>query len=200
MTELFRITKPCSPILLMTGRQYQHRAILAAEDSGFVLKDTIYWDKTKAPLRAQRVKCVIEARGGSSISESHRLGNLAPRIEPIVYLFKPYPIGATVTDQYINTGLGCFDSSVLCENLVVANSHIKNRLHETEKPLSLFEILVELVTNKGHSVIDPFMGSGTTGVACANTGRKFIGIEMDTGYYEIAEKRIAEAYAKAQQA
>lgn len=117
-----------------------------------------------------------------------------------MYLFKPYPIGATVTDQYINTGLGCFDSSVLCENLVVANSHIKNRLHETEKPLSLFEILVELVTNKGHSVIDPFMGSGTTGVACANTGRKFIGIEMDTGYYEIAEKRIAEAYAKAQQA
>lgn len=47
MTELFRITKPCSPILLMTGRQYQHHATLAAEDSGFVLKDTIYWDKTK---------------------------------------------------------------------------------------------------------------------------------------------------------
>lgn len=62
------------------------------------------------------------------------------------------------------------------------------------------EYLIRTYTNEGEVVLDNTMGSGTTGVACANTGRKFIGIERDTGYYEIAEKRIAEAYAKAQQA
>jgi hypothetical protein len=68
--------------------------------------------------------------------------------------------------------------------------------HPTEKPLNVMEWLVELTTNEGDIVLDPFMGSGTTGVACVNTGRNFIGIEIDKGYYEIAERRIAEAQAK----
>ena len=50
-------------------------------------------------------------------------------------------------------------------------------------------------SNEEDTVLDPFMGSGTTGVACANTGRKFIGIELDAGYFEIASQRVAEAYA-----
>ena len=49
-------------------------------------------------------------------------------------------------------------------------------------------------SNEGGTVLDPFMGSGTTGVACANTGRKFIGIELDAGYFEIARGRVSEAY------
>ena len=54
--------------------------------------------------------------------------------------------------------------------------------------------LVKLFTNFGESVIDPFMGSGTTGVACVKLGRKFIGIELDPTYFDIACKRIEEAY------
>ena len=52
---------------------------------------------------------------------------------------------------------------------------------------------IENYTNPGDTIIDPFMGSGTTGVACMETGRKFIGIELDKGYFDIAEKRIYEA-------
>jgi DNA modification methylase len=48
-------------------------------------------------------------------------------------------------------------------------------------------------TNENDTILDPFMGSGTTGVACVQTGRNFIGIEIDKGYYDIAEKRIKEA-------
>ena len=53
--------------------------------------------------------------------------------------------------------------------------------------------LVENASNEGDTILDPFMGSGTTGVACVKTGRNFIGIEIDPDYYAIAEKRIAEA-------
>ena len=53
--------------------------------------------------------------------------------------------------------------------------------------------LVERITNPGDLILDPFMGSGTTGVACVQTGRNFIGIEIDPTYYAIAEKRIHDA-------
>lgn len=65
--------------------------------------------------------------------------------------------------------------------------------HPTEKPVKLIRYLVESVTGD-NPIIDPFMGSGTTGVACANLGRKFIGIEIEPKYFDIACKRIEEAY------
>jgi len=57
----------------------------------------------------------------------------------------------------------------------------------------LFKHFIELHTLPGDTILDPFMGSGTTGVACVQTGRDFIGIEIDPTYFAIAEKRIAEA-------
>jgi site-specific DNA-methyltransferase (adenine-specific) len=66
--------------------------------------------------------------------------------------------------------------------------------HPTVKPIALMEYLCTLTkTPTGGTVLDPFMGSGTTGIACVNTGRGFIGIEMNPEYYEIAKKRIREA-------
>jgi len=63
-------------------------------------------------------------------------------------------------------------------------------LHPTQKPVALMEYLIRTYTNEGQTVLDNCMGSGTTGVACANTGRHFIGIEQDTKYFEIAKQRI----------
>ena len=63
-------------------------------------------------------------------------------------------------------------------------------LHPTQKPVGLVEYLIQTYTNKGDVVLDPTMGSGTTGVACINTDRKFIGIEKEKKYFEIAEHRI----------
>lgn len=63
-------------------------------------------------------------------------------------------------------------------------------LHPTQKPVTLMEYLVKTYTNQGDTVLDNCMGSGTTGVACKNLGRKFIGIEQDANYFEIASKRI----------
>lgn len=69
-------------------------------------------------------------------------------------------------------------------------------VHPTQKPVALMEYLIRTYTNEGGTVLDNCMGSGTTGVACANTGRNFIGIEREKEYYHIARKRIAEAYNK----
>ena len=66
-------------------------------------------------------------------------------------------------------------------------------LHEWQQPVSWFEHWIERLTLPGETVLDPFMGSGTTGVACMQTGRNFIGIELDPTYYAIAEKRINAA-------
>ena len=68
----------------------------------------------------------------------------------------------------------------------------KTKLHPTQKPVALFEYLVKTYTNPGELVLDNCMGSGTTAIACMNTGRNFIGFEMDKGYYDITCKRIAE--------
>lgn len=72
----------------------------------------------------------------------------------------------------------------------------KNILHPTQKPVALMEYLIRTYTNKGDTVLDNCMGSGTTGVACVNTYRDFIGIERDPEYFEIATGRIAVALPK----
>ena len=66
-------------------------------------------------------------------------------------------------------------------------------IHPTQKPVALMEYLIRTYTNEGETVLDFTMGSGTTGVAAKNLGRKFIGIELDQGYFDIAVKRIGEA-------
>ena len=65
--------------------------------------------------------------------------------------------------------------------------------HPSQKPINLIRKLVNDFTNEGDTILDPFMGSGTTGVACVQTGRNFIGIEIDPDYFAIAERRIKEA-------
>lgn len=66
----------------------------------------------------------------------------------------------------------------------------KNNIHPTQKPITLLEYLIKTYTNEGELVLDNTMGSGSTGVACLNTNRKFIGIELDKDYFKIAEERI----------
>ena len=73
-----------------------------------------------------------------------------------------------------------------------SNASRANKIHPTQKPVALFEYLIKTYTNEGDTVLDNCMGSGTTGVACKNLNRNFIGIELDPEYFKIAEKRINE--------
>lgn len=89
---------------------------------------------------------------------------------------------------------GFRDEGVLKGHRVVTRKSM-GRVHPNEKPVSLLEHIVGK-TLLDACILDPFMGSGTTGVACVKTGRKFIGIELDRGYFDIAVKRIEKAIAE----
>jgi site-specific DNA-methyltransferase (adenine-specific) len=72
------------------------------------------------------------------------------------------------------------------------NNIIGNKVHPTEKPIELMEFYINNSTSENDVVLDPFMGSGTTGVACKNLNRRFIGIEMQEDYFNIASERVGE--------
>lgn len=72
----------------------------------------------------------------------------------------------------------------------------QNRVHKSQKPVELCKRMILNSSSEGDVVLDSFCGSGSTGVACVNTNRNFIGFELDEGFYKIAEKRISEALAK----
>ena len=195
--EVFRVLKPCSPILIMCGRQNQHRFTCASEDAGFILKDVITWNKGKAPFRAQKVSNIYEQRELPLDYEGDwRLGNLSPYCEPIVYMFKPYKVGTTITNQFMENKLGCFDANILTRNIIDVSSLRKNSNHPTEKPVELMETLVKLVSVEGSTVLDMFSGSGSTGVACVNLNRKVIVIEKDHHYFEVGSERVKRALSE----
>ena len=78
-------------------------------------------------------------------------------------------------------------------NILKVPNIIGSKKHPSEKPVELLEIMIENSTNSGDTVLDMFMGSGSTGVAAVNTNRRFIGIELDENYFKIAEERIEKA-------
>lgn len=80
-------------------------------------------------------------------------------------------------------------------NLFSIKNPVGNKVHPTEKPVELMEIFVSNSSNEGDLVLDMFMGSGSTGVACVNTGRRFIGMEINEEYFNIASSRIDAARA-----
>jgi hypothetical protein len=97
-------------------------------------------------------------------------------------------------EQILAYGLGArclvFRVAAIMPNFAACKDEFA--LHPTQKPLDLLRALLEMLP-PGATVFDPFMGSGTTGVACVRTGRNFIGCEIDPTYYAIAQRRIAEA-------
>ena len=79
------------------------------------------------------------------------------------------------------------------KNVWVSKERNNGKLHSCQKPLDILERIIKTSSNEGDIILDCFMGSGSTGVACMNTNRKFIGIELDENYFNIAKQRIEEA-------
>lgn len=103
-----------------------------------------------------------------------------------------HKINCIKTENYGEHGLTSYDSTERYPRNVLKFQWDKQKsaLHPTQKPVALLEYLIKTYTNEGDTVLDFTMGSGSTGVACVNTNRKFIGIELDEGYFKIAEERI----------
>lgn len=137
-----------------------------AEKNGFYYKTTGIWHKTNPMPRNMNLHFVNSTEAW------------------IYFTYK------TRTGTFNNGGAVLHD---FVESSVTPNGERKFGKHPTQKPEGLIQHFVEILSNPGDSVLDPFMGSGTTGVVAKRTGRNFIGIELNEEYYKMARERIQEA-------
>jgi site-specific DNA-methyltransferase (adenine-specific) len=196
---LYPKVKNGASLFVFGARRTMHRAITALEDSGFLLRDLLAWQKLAAHHRAQKLSGVLAKRGLAAEAEQWqgwRLGNLAPIWEPIAWLFKPY--NHTITDNVLQHKVGAMNLAACQEDGRSPTNLLKfgfgpneERLHEAQKPIALLEFLIQLTTKEGQLVLDPFIGSGSTAVACRNLGRAFIGFEINESYTAAALARLA---------
>lgn len=116
---------------------------------------------------------------------------------PIMRKGKPRWKGGAKSDNQIQSGLKPnhkkYNDLYYPVNIIEIVNGRDGKSHPTQKPVALMEYLIKTYTNEGEMVLDFTAGSGTTGVACVITGRNFIGIERDEGYFKIAEERIQKA-------
>jgi site-specific DNA-methyltransferase (adenine-specific) len=205
--EWLRVLKPGSSVFIFAGWRFSHRCIAALEDAGFTFKDMFSWMRQRAPHRAQRISIVYERRGDYENSKAWtgwRVGNLRPTFEPVLWFTKPYKIGTTIADNVLAHGTGAFNEEAFLKYETspdnVLNSGFtqgESGFHPTQKPIRLMQALIELASSEGQIVLDPFCGSGSTLVAAKLTGRKYIGIELDTRYVEIAKQRLGNLPSQA---
>jgi site-specific DNA-methyltransferase (adenine-specific) len=198
--EWLRVLKPGSSAFVFAGRRFAHRCISALEDAGFSLKDMLAWERPGAAHRAQRVSEVFRRRGDNESAtewDGWKVGNLRPSFEPILWFVKPYRIGGTIADNVLQYGSGAWNEaafkrySPLADNILrIGMSPDERGHHPTQKPVMLMQALIELASSPGQIVLDPFAGSGTTGVAARNLGRRFILFEKDKDYASTAKARL----------
>lgn len=184
--QLKRIIKPNGAIV-MTASQPFTTTLIASNMKMF--KYCWVWDKgqgtgflnsKKQPLRKYE-DILVFYRKQCTYNPQMRLG------------FKPYKCkqGDTKTENYGNQTGAITESNGERYPLNIINfKRDKSKSHPTQKPVALMEYLIKTYTNEGETVLDFTMGSGTTGVACKNLDRSFIGIELDYHYYQVAKQRI----------
>ncbi len=191
-----RVTKPNAAIVLTAAQPFTSAVVVSALD---MFKYALVWKKSRvshfaqAPYRflTEHEDVLVFSRAGVSKNANLRM----------TY----NPQGTLPCNRWVK-GKGHSDhrpsGKVQSDYLQTTTNYPKSIIevtsdngtdHPTQKPVALMEYLIRTYTNEGETVMDNCMGSGTTGVACVNTGRKFIGMEQDAKYFEIAQKRIHDS-------
>lgn len=190
--ELLRVGKPTCATVLFAQTPFDK--VLGASNLG-MLKYEWIWEKPKATGHLNAKKAPMKSHENILV-----FYNKPPTYNPQKTSGEPYK-GAGGKSKNDNYGSfeaireGSQDGSRY-PRTNIAFTHETKPVHPTQKPVALMEYLIKTYSNEDETVLDFTMGSGTTGVACVNTNRKFIGIEMDEGYFNIATKRINEAQLK----
>ena len=192
--QLKRIIKPNGAIV-MTASQPFTSMLVSSNMQWF--KSELIWEKTnptghlnakRRPLKAHEnilVFHMTQPTYNPQMTSGHKRKTATKRRD------KSQVYGRQEFDHISYDSTERFPRSVL----TIASDKQRSNLHPTQKPVALMEYLIKTYTNESETVLDFTMGSGTTGVACANTGRKFIGIELDLNYFNIALERIEAAHA-----
>jgi site-specific DNA-methyltransferase (adenine-specific) len=187
--ELKRIIKPNGAVLLFGQNSFSFKLGLSNEQ---MFRYLIVWEKTKAGGFLNAKKMPLQAHEDILCFYSK-----LPTYNPQFEIGKPYTKKAVTNGdgnnygKFDRVGQVAVNNGTRCPRSVIKFSNDNHgSLHPTQKPVALMEYLVKTYTQEGETVLDFVMGSGTTGIACKNTGREFIGIEKDAGYFEIAKQRL----------
>ncbi len=197
--QLKRIIKPNGAIVLFGTEPFS--SMLRTSNIGQYKYDW-YWNKNhganfaqanKRPLNVVEIVSVFYTKPPTY--NSQKIDN--PKGEEKRHRYKPSKqkevfVGqVAMANEYANKGER-YEPNKLLARSIISFSREHKPIHPTQKPVALMEYLTKTYTNEGETVLDFTMGSGTTGVACKNLNRNFIGIELDPTYFEIAQKRIGQ--------
>jgi len=198
-SQLKRIRKPYAPIVIFAAQPFTTTLISSNISE---LKYTLVWEKTKAGNFNQAPNMPLKKHEDIAVFSDGVVGHKVQTNRRMTY----NPQGTSITDKFIKKNkiddphryqreaiLKGYKQNV--ENYpstVLKFNSAHNPPHPTQKPLDLMEWLVNTYSNSGDTVLDFTMGSGTTGVAALKNTRKFIGIELERKYYDIAKERIDE--------
>lgn len=202
--ELIRVLKPGGFCIVFSQARLYHRMAMALEDAGFEIRDMLAW-KYEGQAKAFSQTHFILGDKRLSAEEKERLckemagyktPQLKPQMEPMVLAQKPR-IG-TFVENWQKFGVGLVNFSVSLDgrcpgNVMEIAKQAGKRSginHLTVKPVSLISHLIGLFSREGHTVLDPFAGSGSHGIAALKNRRKFIGIEKEPRYWQMAMERI----------
>lgn len=200
--EALRVLKPGGFMIAFSQPRLFHRMAVAAEDVGFEVRDMLVWEHNggqgkaftqdhfvkKMKISEEVKKEIIEKLQGRKTPQ------IRPKFEAILLVQKPKD--GTFIDNWLKwkAGLIKVDFDLELQQSTVFNykkpSKNEDFEHMTVKPLDLMERLIEVFTIKGQTVLDPFLGSGTTGIASLKKGRKFIGFEIEKKYVDMSIKRL----------
>ena len=184
-----RIIKDNGAIVLFGSQPFTSKLICSNIDN---YKYDWIWDKKKSPnFRGVKYQPLIPYE---IISVFNTTKYNPQMVEGKMRKKGGYP--SKNEEQAISRGTEIKINNLYYPKAILEFSKANNKesgLHPTQKPIALLEYLIKTYTNENEVVLDNCMGSGSTCVACINTNRQFIGIELDKNYFEIAEKRIKEA-------
>lgn len=189
-----RVIKPKGAIVLFGSGMFTAMLMYSNQN---MWKYNLIWEKTTPtgflnakimPLRCHEDICVF-CSGKTTYNPQKTYGHKRKVSTSM------HKRNCVMTDNYGKHNLSTYDSTERYPKSVLTfkTDKQKEAFHPTQKPVALLEYLIRTYTNEGETVLDNTMGSGSTGVACMNTGRKFIGIEKDKSYFEIAKSRIEKA-------
>lgn len=200
--ECIRVLKPGGYFISFSQGRLYHRMASGSEDAGFEIRDMLIWEHSggqgKAFTQNHFVKRMnIDQAEKDAIIENmagRKTPQLRPKFEAMMLAQKPKE--GTFVENWLKwqTGLVQVDFVTQQTTIFTYKKPNKNKLfeHLTVKPLDLMERLIEIFSIEGQTVLDPFMGSGTTGVAALKLNRKFVGIEIEKKYYDISIKRLTD--------
>jgi len=193
--ECFRVLKPNGSFWSFMGYQNIFPFFQILEKYGTVhYENWVVWARQKGRGSSKHLKSVREDIIHVTKSKKDFIWNNIKMLREVIvpYVKDGKPRGWFLDENGKRvrwTGLG----NVWVYSAPQWNGVVDKQVHPSQKPTMMLERMILLSSNEGDVVLDPFMGSGSTGVACVRTDRNFIGIEQDKKFFEIAQKRIQEA-------